>query len=124
MSSMVVTLDVLRVSGWLKARAYCRVGRWAYEARERCGPREVRGGRWAGATAQAARQGRALGWRGRGEGTHPKHGPHPCDAGRVNGQRLVEVLRALPSRKVGKRAGGWGRSACREVRGRRAGATA
>ena len=30
MYSMIVTLDVSRVSGWLKADAYCRVARWAY----------------------------------------------------------------------------------------------
>ena len=56
-----VTLDVSKVSGWLKTYASCRVARWAYEARGgAC--REVRG-RWAEATAQAALQGRALGWR-------------------------------------------------------------
>ena len=32
MSSMVVTLEVSRVSGWLKALAHYRVARWAYEA--------------------------------------------------------------------------------------------
>ena len=65
MSAMVVTLDVSKLSGWLKSPASCRVARWAYEAGGgAC--REV-SGRCAGATAQAALQGRALGWRsGRG----------------------------------------------------------
>ena len=52
MSSMLVTLDVLRFSGWLKAFALCRVARWAYEAGGGAG-REV-SGRCAGATAHAA----------------------------------------------------------------------
>ena len=37
-SSMVVTLDVSKLSGWLKASASCRVARWAYDARGTCGP--------------------------------------------------------------------------------------
>ena len=73
------------------------------------GERAVRG------AAQAALQGRALGWRGRGEGTHIKHALHGFDAGRVKGQRLVEIIRALPTRKVGIRAG----ARC-ETRGERA----
>ena len=60
MRRMVATLDVSNVSGWLKASAFCRVARWVYDAGGGAG-REVRG-RWAGATAQAALQGRALGW--------------------------------------------------------------
>ena len=79
MASMVVTLDVSKLSGWLKSYAPCRVARWAYEAGARCG---------------------------RGEGTHSKHAPHVCDLGRVEGQRLVEGTRALPSRKVGLRGEG------------------
>ena len=102
-SSMRVTPDVSKLSGWLKA-ANC----WPpYEAGSGCGPGEVRG-RWAGRgdTAQAAcREG--LGCEGRGEGTHQKHGEHACDAGRVEVQRLVEGIRALPSRKGGNiRSGG------------------
>ena len=37
----------------------------------------------------------------RGEGTHRKHAGHDYDAGRVKAQRLVELRRALPSRKDG-----------------------
>ena len=37
MLSMVVTLDVSRLSNWLKASAPCRVARWAYDARAVCG---------------------------------------------------------------------------------------
>ena len=33
------------------------------------------------------------------EGTHPKHFLHACDAGRVELQLPVELLRVLPSRK-------------------------
>ena len=55
------------------------------------------GGRGAGASRM---QGRA--WlEVRGEGTHLKHAGHVCDAGRVEAQRLVELVRALPSRKDG-----------------------
>ena len=36
-------------------------------------------------------------WRAR-HGAHEKHVVHGCDAGRVETQRLVERLRALPSR--------------------------
>ena len=38
---------------------------------------------------------------GRGEGTHLKHVFHVLDAGEVEVQRLVELFRALPSRKGG-----------------------
>ena len=77
--SMLETLDVSKLSGWLKALAACRVARWAYEAGARCG---------------------------RGEGTHIKHALHACDLGRVEAQRLVEGIRELPSRKVGIRGEG------------------
>ena len=39
---------------------------------------------------------------GRGEGTHLKHVFHVLDAGEVEVQRLVELLRVLPSRKEGE----------------------
>ena len=53
---MSVTLDVLKLSGWLNAVAYCRVERRKYDEgrgadREAGGPREV--------AAQAASTGRA-----------------------------------------------------------------
>ena len=37
----------------------------------------------------------------RGEGTRLKHLCHGCDAGRLEGQRLVELRRFLPSRRGG-----------------------
>ena len=59
---MFVTFDVSRLSGWLKAIAFCRVARGrAYEAEE-CAGREGReGGGWAAAVLAASREG--LGWR-------------------------------------------------------------
>ena len=38
-------------------------------------------------------------------GAHRKHFVHVRDAGRVEVERLVELKRALPSRKVGMRCG-------------------
>ena len=57
-----------------------------------------------GGDGAASREGLSVG--GRGEGTHKKHVLHACDLGRVEGQRLVEGTRALPSRKVGIRGEG------------------
>ena len=95
MASMLVTLDVSRFSGWLKASALCRVARGGtYEAGGSSG-RDVRG-RWAGLRSRM--QGRAR-LEPQGEGTHRKHVFHGCDAGRVEVQRLVEGIRALPSRE-------------------------
>ena len=36
---------------------------------------------------------------GSARGAHVKHGPHVCDAGCVEAQRLVERPRKLPSKK-------------------------
>ena len=44
MAYMAVTLDVSKLSGWLKADADCRVERRAYDAEPRCGPGA--GGHW------------------------------------------------------------------------------
>jgi len=49
---MSVTLDVSKLSGWLKACAFCRVERRGVRCGARCGPREA-GGHGAVA-AQAA----------------------------------------------------------------------
>eukprot|EP00964_Phaeocystis_antarctica_P130451 scaffold94312_cov54-Phaeocystis_antarctica.AAC.2 len=38
-------------------------------------------------------------------GAHVEHGAHGCDAGRVEAERLVERVRALPSRKQDVRCG-------------------
>ena len=39
MPSMVVTLDVSKLSGWLNADASCRVERRAFDPEPRCEPR-------------------------------------------------------------------------------------
>ena len=39
-------------------------------------------------------------------GAHVEHVAHGCDAGRVEAQRLVELRRALPSRREGMRDAG------------------
>ena len=99
-----VTLDVSRLSGWLNATALCRVERRACDAERGAGRKAT--GRGA-AAAQAACTGRArlkAGGQGTRRGTrgaHPEHVAHVRDAGRVEGQRLVERLRFLPSRKAG-----------------------
>eukprot|EP00964_Phaeocystis_antarctica_P152664 scaffold120659_cov51-Phaeocystis_antarctica.AAC.3 len=78
MPSMVVTLDVSKLSGWLNAAALCRGGGGASSAQG--GPNC--GGCWQGM-----------------RGAHVKHVLHGCDFGRVEAQRLVERRRGLPSRK-------------------------
>ena len=70
---------------------------------EVCGPEGERawgsGGRKRGAHAEDPRlEGFGQGTRG---GAHVEHGAHVRDAGRVEVQRLVELVRALPSRKDG-----------------------
>ena len=52
MSVMLVTLDVLKLSGWLKADADCRVKRRAYDMRSEVWAEG--GGAWAGGSARAA----------------------------------------------------------------------
>ena len=105
MPFMVVTLDVSTLSGWLYADATCRVKRRVYhagrgagwEAGGRCG----NGGACSvqgkvptgGVVAQGTR------------GAHVEHAVHGHDLGRVEAERLVELRRALPSRKAGMRCG-------------------
>eukprot|EP00964_Phaeocystis_antarctica_P071405 scaffold43566_cov29-Phaeocystis_antarctica.AAC.1 len=105
---MSVTLDVSKLSGWLKADAPCRVEKRAYDA-GRGAERKAEGvGAVAAQAAQAARMGRAQleGWEGPGtRGAHEKHVPHTRDVGRVEAQRLIEHHRLLPSRKEGIRCG-------------------
>eukprot|EP00964_Phaeocystis_antarctica_P039396 scaffold22532_cov76-Phaeocystis_antarctica.AAC.1 len=79
----------------MKPRAH-EVGRHMKQGRLRTGRREG-GGRGGGASRM---QGRAR-LEVRAQGTHAKHQLHGRDAGRVEAQRLVELLRALPSRKDG-----------------------
>ena len=80
MRPMSVTLDVSKLSGWLNPVACCRAERRAPDVgRGRAGREAVLGRRAAAA--------------------HVKHGPHVCDFGRAETQRLVERVRILPSRK-------------------------
>ena len=81
---MSVTLEVLKLSGWLNADADCQ-GRLAVWRRRR---------------RQAACK--DIGGTG---GAHVEHVRHILDAGGVEAQRLVERPRVLPSRKQGMRCG-------------------
>eukprot|EP00964_Phaeocystis_antarctica_P031104 scaffold17599_cov43-Phaeocystis_antarctica.AAC.3 len=61
---MFVTLDVSKLSGWLNADAYCRVGRREYDMR---GEVWAGGGRaWAGGSARAPCTARGPGCEGWG----------------------------------------------------------
>ena len=93
-SSMFMTRDVSKFSGWLNAYASCRVER-GYT---------MRGGRRGAAKGrrprmQRAREGLTGVWAQGTGGVHLEHFLHGRDAGRVEAQRLVERLRFLPSRK-------------------------
>ena len=60
------------------------------------------------AATQSARtgEGPTQGCGGQGtRGAHVEHVVHVCDLGRVEAERLVERVRALPSRKAGMRCG-------------------
>jgi hypothetical protein len=114
MPYMVVTLEVSKLSGWLKADASCRLEGEGM----RCGEGEVRAGRregpgCGGGTQAAHARGKGptqgLGAKGT-RGAHVEHVLHVRDAGGVQAQRLVEGRRGLPSRREGMRCGG------REVR--------
>ena len=66
---------------------------------KRCGPGGVRalgGGDAIGSHGEGPTQG--CGGQGT-RGAHEEHAPHVRDLGRVEAERLVERLRALPSRK-------------------------
>ena len=93
----------VEVQRLVEGRVLPSLKRWAYEARSRCGPG---GERAVGGAAQVACRRRGLSAGSRGDGyAHHKHFEHGRDAGRVEAQRLVEGLRALPSRKVSLRSG-------------------
>ena len=102
---MVVTLEVSKLSGWLKADAPCRVEGRACDAggrgasRVAGGPgvwwRHISGMHWDGLT-------QGLGAKGT-RGAHVEHALHVRDAGGVEAQRLVEGRRGLPSRREGMR---------------------
>ena len=94
MATMLVTLEVSKRSGWLNDDAPCKAGRRAHI---RCGSRET-GEKACGAARRREQTG----------GAHGEHGPHVCDAGRVERQRLVE-RRCVLSRRAygaGRREGG------------------
>ena len=97
MFAMSVTLDVLKLSGWLNTSAVCVIERKACEAGS------MRGARVRGAVeVQGACEGPKGNQGGRGTGgAHRKHVRHVCDSRRVEAQRLVERLQSLPSRKEG-----------------------
>ena len=113
MLTMVVTLEVSQLSGWLNLVALCRVEKRACDAGRGAG-REV-GGREAVAAQASMHGGRPEPCReGQGtRGAHVEHVFHVRDLGGVKAQRLVEGRRVLPSRKEGHamrgevRAGRW-----------------
>ena len=110
MYCMSVTLEVSKVSGWLNADAYCRVQRGAWEA----GDMQSAGGRRpVGGSGKHVGAIQLEDWAG--AEPHRKHVPHARDAGGVEGQRLVERGRALPSAKGGMLRG---RQAGQEAGGR------
>ena len=119
MRLMSVTLEVSKLSGWLKADARCRVEGRAHAMRGG----EVRAGRRVGLWGVVAAHKRHA--RGKGptqgsgakgtRGVHVEHVVHVCDAGGVEAQQLVEIRHFLPSRRKGMRCGG--RGASREAGG-------
>ena len=111
---MFVTLDVSKLSDWLNADAPCRESKGGHTVRY-----EVWAWRWEGVGDRDARsaQGSArlpFGSMAR-EGAHVEHIAHGCDAGGVEAQRLVERRRTLP--RVARRACGAVRGSGREAGG-------
>jgi hypothetical protein len=104
MRYMVVTLEVSKLSGWLKAYAACRV-----EREEHAIWGEVRAGRrWVVARRKRVCARRRSDSRLGGQGTRGAHGEHALhvrDLGGVKAHRLAEGRRALPSQKGGMRYG-------------------
>ena len=91
-----VTLEVLRLSGWLNADAPCQVESGKYEEGEMprvCGKIM---GRCAGASNVQETSQLEIGGQARAE-AHMEHGAHFRDPGGVETQRLVERRRHLPS---------------------------
>jgi len=121
MKPMSATLEVSKLSGWLKAYAFCRVEGRSMRCGGRCGPgggRAWGGGGASGILGKGPIQG--LGGPQGTRGAHIEHGAHARDLGGVKAQRLVERRRDLPSRKG--RACEAGRGAGREAVGREAAA--
>ena len=117
MPAMVVTLAVLKLSGWLKATACCPVERRVFKAGDVWAGRCERVG-WLRCKERAVEGLKGdQGVRGTG-GAHVEHDFHGGDIGRVEAQRLVERRRVLPSRKEGiqgRRRVGWQARACGPV---------
>jgi hypothetical protein len=99
---MSVTLEVSKLSGWLKADAYCRVQRGIRQRGKRVARRgDGAGGEGRSKAAHAAWH--ACVWPSSGvpgqkaqAEAHLEHVAHVCDAGGVKAQRLVESIRTLP----------------------------
>ena len=107
MPYMSVTLEVSKLSGWLKASASCRVQRghptegrrvWHGDVAQR----EGRISSARGVRACVAEPSGVWGQKAQAE-AHLEHVAHGCDAGGVKAQRLVESIRILPSPKRGIR---------------------
>ena len=97
----VVTLEVSKLSGWLKACAPCRVRREEHAMRcELCAVRREGVGRRRRKRRARGRADSRLGGQGT-RGAHLEHAVHGRDLGGVNAQRLVEGVRFLPSRREG-----------------------
>ena len=118
MELMVVTLEVLKLSGWLKASAewpgvrvkvawtYCRVEGRACDSGGRGASREAGGSGVVAAHKRHARgEGPTQGLGAKGtrgaRSAHVEHVAHVRDAGGVKAQRLVEGRCVLPSRREG-----------------------
>ena len=85
-----MTLDVSKLSGWLKADAVCRESKAGHTVRSEVQSTrrwEATGDR--GARGVQARARAQIGSRARG-GAHVEHEGHGRDAGGVKAQRLVE----------------------------------
>ena len=106
--NMSVALDVSKNSGWLNDDASCRVERRGHTIGGARGAARETGVREATAAQAACARGGGGPSRVKAGGqstcgAHQKHAGRGFDLGRVEGQRLVERIRLLPSRKEGTR---------------------
>ena len=97
MPYMFLTLEVSKLSGWLKAFAFCRESKGGACDAGRGADREAGGreARWRKRRARGRPDSR-LGDQGT-RGAHCEHVAHGRDIGGVEAQRLVERRCALPS---------------------------
>jgi len=97
---MSVTLEVSKLSGWLKASASCQVQRRHPSEGNACGTEMWHRGKGESAARAACVCGpaRELGQKAQAE-AHGEHPAHARDSGGVKAQRLVESTRTLPSPK-------------------------